>query len=62
MIALRDVAFYQARSGGIVLTIGNYHSYLCHKEVQLLGLDIYALEDFSEADYKKYYKVEEIKK
>ncbi len=56
MIVLKDVAFYQARNGGIVLTVWNHHTFLCHKEVQELGLDIYALEDFSEIDYKKYYK------
>ena len=47
---------YQARSGAIILAMGNNFSPLTKEQVNDLSIDVYSLEDFSLDDFKKYYQ------
>jgi len=48
---------YQARSGRIILMMGNGYIELTIKQVEDLGISVYELEDYSQDDYLKAYNI-----
>jgi hypothetical protein len=50
---------YQARNGGIYLTMGNRSILLGKAQISELGIDVYQLEEFNHSEYCMFYKDKE---
>lgn len=54
MTKIKNVSYYQAKNGGIYLSIGNISLHLEKDVAEKLG--VYDIEDFSLESYKNHYK------